>query len=364
MRPVLSDIQSIFITSSIAVVTGFVFKVFDMPAPFLLGSLFGVWVIGGVIPPMRSRVGIPRWIHVPVILGLGTLIGATFRPNILAEIGSSGITVAAMLLATILATMVGLFYLMRIRRYSVIMALLSCIPGGQAEVVSISRDLVKKDYVVALFHLVRVALVFCSTPFILALVEGQAAVAASNLALRTMPSIINLDIKTLLSFVAISIFGLPLARLLHIPMPQLIGPLIVSSALHILGFIEIPRISEFVTLAQIAIGGSVGARLARVPFAEIAVYLRDALVNSFIVLGTYGITAYGLSAWTGVDFIKMLLAFVPGGLYEVTLLALIFGFDVAFVALHHTIRVMLVFFSLPFIVTFAKKHNFITDNVK
>ena len=38
---------------------------------------------------------------------------------------------------------------------------------------------------------------------------------------------------------------------------------------------------------------------------------------------------------------------MPGGLYEVTLLALIFGFDVAFVAFHHTIRVMMIFVALP-----------------
>ena len=96
MRPVLSDIQNIIVTSSIAFVTGYVFKIFSLPAPFLLGSLFGVWIIAGIIPPIRSRVGIPRWVHVPVILGLGTLIGANFRPDILAHIGSSGITVGAM----------------------------------------------------------------------------------------------------------------------------------------------------------------------------------------------------------------------------------------------------------------------------
>jgi len=48
----------------------------------------------------------------------------------------------------------------------------------------------------------------------------------------------------------------------------------------------------------------------------------------------------------------------------VTLLALIFGFDVAFVAFHHTIRVMMVFLGLPFVIAFAKKHNLITNNVK
>lgn len=50
------------------------------------------------------------------------------------------------------------------------------------------------------------------------------------------------------------------------------------------------------------------------------------------------------------DLLAMWLAFVPGGLYEVTLLALIFGFDVAFIAFHHTIRVMLIFLSMPLMI--------------
>ena len=53
MRPVLSDIQNIIVTSSIAFVTGYVFKIFGLPAPFLLGSLFGVWIIAGIIQPIR-----------------------------------------------------------------------------------------------------------------------------------------------------------------------------------------------------------------------------------------------------------------------------------------------------------------------
>ena len=34
MRPVLSDIQNIVVTSSIAFITGYVFKIFGLPAPF------------------------------------------------------------------------------------------------------------------------------------------------------------------------------------------------------------------------------------------------------------------------------------------------------------------------------------------
>ena len=357
MRPLLSEMLSLAITFTLALATGHLFKSLGLPAPYLIGSLFGVWFMGVAIGPVREKLAMPRWLFMPVALGLGTLIGGNFRPDVVSHISAAAVTVSAMVGATILATLAGLTYLMKIRKYDFIMALLSCIPGGQAEVAIMSRDLVEKDYVVVLFHLVRVAIVFCSTPLILAFVQGEAAVTASNTALQSMPGLFSLDISTLAVFVAISVGSLPLARVLRIPMPHLIGPLLVSSALHVAGVIEVPRISEFIILAQVTIGSSVGSRLAKVPLVELAPYIRDAIVNAIIVLMTYGLVAFAVASLTNIDFIKMLLAFVPGGLYEVTLLALIFGFDVAFVAFHHTIRVMMVFIGLPLVVSLSQKHQ-------
>jgi membrane AbrB-like protein len=190
---------------------------------------------------------------------------------------------------------------------------------------------------------------------ILALMQGHDAVQASNATLLAMPSLFALPPATLLTFAAMSIIALPVARFIRLPMPHLVGPLILSSVLHILGLVEIPRISEFVILAQLTIGGAVGARLAKVPFLDLAVYIRDAFLSAIIVLSTYSLTALALASWTGLDFMQLLLAFIPGGLYEVTLLALIFGFDIAFVAFHHTLRVMMVFFGLPFIIAKTRK---------
>jgi len=355
MLTLISDIRSLATTFIIAVTAGLFCQYLGLPAPFLLGSLFGVWCVGTTVSPVQNNLGVPRWFHVPVVLGLGTLIGGNFSPDTIPQMHNWATTIMAMIAATILATLAGLFFLIRIRRYDFTLALLGCIPGGQAEVIMISRDLVDKDYVVALFHLVRVALVFCSTPLILAIMQGQDAVDASNAALMAMPSIMALPPQTLLLFVAISVIALPAARVSRLPMPHLVGPLLLSSSLHILGIIDIPRISEFVILAQLTIGGAVGARLAKVPFLELAGYLRDAIISAAIVLSTYGLTAIALASWASIDFMKLLLAFIPGGLYEVTLLALIFGLDIAFVAFHHTVRVMMVFFGLPLII--AKTRN-------
>ena len=102
------------------------------------------------------------------------------------------------------------------------------------------------------------------------------------------------------------------------------------------------------------IGGAVGARLAQVAFSELMGYLRDGLINMILILTAYLTATFAMSSIMDISFLAMWLAFVPGGLYEVTLLALIFGFDIAFVAFHHTIRIVMVFISLPFIVTRMK----------
>ena len=75
MRDFLLDIQNIIVTAGLAFATGLLFHMFGLPAPFLLGALFGVWIIGGAITPMRMRHGISRWLIVMVDAVLGKVIG-------------------------------------------------------------------------------------------------------------------------------------------------------------------------------------------------------------------------------------------------------------------------------------------------
>ncbi|MEC8642265.1 MAG: AbrB family transcriptional regulator, partial [Pseudomonadota bacterium] len=219
--------------------------------------------------------------------------------------------------------------------------------GGQAEAIAMAREMVDRDYVVALFHLVRVVIVFITTPLLLRLIEGQAAVDQSNVALQTMPSIFDLPVMDIIIFILLGVVGMLIARGLRIPMPYLLGPMGLSTIFHLMGWADLPRVNEFVILAQLAIGGAVGARLAKVPFRELLGYLKDACANTAVILSAYLLATMVIVKVTGISFLAAWLAFVPGGLYEVTLLALIFGFDVAFVAFHHTVRIMLIFLSLP-----------------
>lgn len=352
---VITDCLKIAVTSAVAMTAGLFCGSVGLPAPYLMGSLFGVWVVGSILPTMQPYLGIARWFHIPVVMGLSALIGASFHPELLSRIDSWAITLGAMLVTTAIATMAGMFWLVWVRRYPATEAFLGAVPGGQAEILMIASEHTDKDYVVALFHLVRVVLVFCSTPLLLAVTQGHLAVTQSNTILHQMPSLLSLPVSLFLMFVLTALAGYFIARSLRLPMPHLLGPLCFSLVLHITGVLDIPRISEFVILAQVVIGGAVGARLARVPFRELYVYITDAVVTAVILLAVYGVAILLLNALFGLDLLKLWLAFVPGGLYEVTLLALLFGFDVAFVAVHHTIRIIFIILSLPVVISKLKR---------
>jgi len=346
---------SILITISTALGGGLCAKSLGLPAPFLMGSLVSIWVIGLTIKAVRPSFAIPTWFFIPIMLGLGTLIGSNFNPEIIQKFSSYVDTTIAMCVATFFASVVGVLFLTRFRAYDLTTSLLCCIPGGQAEAIILSQGRVEKEYVVALFHLVRVTLVFVGTPLFLGYFQGSVAIEKSNQILTSMPNIMEIDLVNLGSFILVAVCSYPVAKVFRLPMPHFIGPIAVSSALHIAGLVEIPRISEFLILTQLVIGARIGERLCTVQLRELLKYTIDAIMSSMIILGIYISFAFVLNHFSGGDLFDLLLAFVPGGLYEVTLLAIIFGFDVAFVVFHHIIRVITVVLALPIVLSFIKK---------
>lgn len=351
MNVIYSDIRKIILTFIIAGLSGWLFLLINFPAPFLIGSLLGVWIIGGTIKKIQLHLGVARWFHIPVVLGLGVFTGSFFKGDLINLVITYAPTVIAMITVTVFATLIGYFFLTQIRSYNPITAILCSLPGGQAEAIIMAREMVEKDYIIALFHLTRVAFIFISTPLLLAAIEGQEAVQQSNQLLQTMPTLLDLNFLQFFLFISIAVGGLVLAMLIRLPMPHLLGPLFLSAVFHSTGWVDIPRIFEFVLLAQLSIGGAVGARLAQVKFSELMVYFKDSLINTSIILVLYFLAALLVAYLLGTTVTEVWLAFVPGGIYEVTLLAVIFGFDIAFIAFHHTFRIILIFFTMPVIAT-------------
>jgi len=99
---ILLDLRKMMITFTIAVIVGYVFLSVHLPAPFLMGSLFGVWIVGGTFPSLRPHLGVARWFHVPVVLGLGVFIGANFTTELIEQATHWMTTVSIMIEVTLI----------------------------------------------------------------------------------------------------------------------------------------------------------------------------------------------------------------------------------------------------------------------
>lgn len=348
MRAVAADILKLCVTAAIALAAGRLFSLTGVPVPYMLGSLIGVWATGAILKPVRPFLGVARWFHIPVIVGLGVIVGGAIGPGFAENIRTWWLTALVMLVATVTATAAGFAALYYGRRRPFMQALLSAIPGGQAEISVIARDHTDKDYAVILSHLVRVTFVFLSTPLLLGLIHGREAVRQSYVIQDNLPRFTELSATQLLTFFGLAAVSYGLARLIRLPLPHLLGPFLLTFALTAAGWVEVIRLNEFVLLAQITIAGQIGARLSRVSPREVLTYLADGLIIAVSTLSIYTAFAGGAALLTGTAFISVWIGFVPGGLYEVTVLSVLFSLDVGFVAFHNTLRVILIYIGLPY----------------
>ena len=66
-----------------------------------------------------------------------------------------------------------------------------------------------------------------------------------------------------------------------------------------------------------------------------------------LTLALAAVAGFAMRAWAGVGLDQAMLALAPGGLTEMGLIALAIHADVAFVALHHVVRILIVIVFAP-----------------
>ena len=141
---------------------------------------------------------------------------------------------------------------------------------------------------------------------------------------------------------------------LRVPAAQLVGPMVLSAALHLSGLVSAQPPGELIAAAQVVLGAAIGARFVGMAFSELRrIMLLAALVAVMMVLVTAG-AAYALAAVAGQSGTTLFLAFAPGGLAEMSLIALTMGSAAAFVSTHHIARIMLIVIVAPLIFRLAQ----------
>jgi membrane AbrB-like protein len=144
--------------------------------------------------------------------------------------------------------------------------------------------------------------------------------------------------------------GAVLAYLVRLPAGLLVGGLFVSAVLHGSGLVD-GRPPEWVAIAGfVSLGTLIGTRFAGTRWKELVQVLGVSLVS--FVIGASIAVAMALvgAALTDFSVLKLIVAFAPGGLEAMVVLAFAMDLDPAFVAAHHLVRFLLIALAAPFVV--------------
>lgn len=330
------DYKRMALALGLGVLGGSVFTLLGTPMPWMLGPLFACLLASLFSVPLESPVSF----RAPMTAMIGVMMGAGYSPALFGQIGSWWATILGLVVFMAVAGAACVTYFRFVAGYDFKTAYFCGMPGGLVEMVMLGDQSGADMRKVALIHAARIVFTVFSIPFVVQWLEG------GDIATGTIDSISLMEMDPgafgWLAFTLVG--GLLLGRYVKMPARYLMGPLIVSVFVHITGLSNFKAPWELVVIAQLVLGTTIGCRFAGSRTREILGILLISVGSTIILLSLSIGAALIVSNLTQYSLTELLLAYSPGGLAEMGLLALALHLEVALVSTHHILRIFFVVF--------------------
>ncbi len=326
---------------TIAAIGGWLASLAGIPLPWMLGAI-GATLIAALA---RAPVASPRPLTMPLRAVLGVLLGASITPALLAQLSALGFALLAVPLYVVLTAGLGLIYFIAVAKMDRSEAFFAALPGGLYTMVTFAEDLGISIRRLGLIHTMRVTLIVLCLPFLIEGLLGQDlthTVAGGK-------SILEMAFSTLCIMLLIALAGWWLAERTKLPGGIMIIPMLITAALQLAGVTSAAVPAELVVVAQVVLGAAIGGRFIDLEMREITNALLHSCGYVALAMTVTTLTALVLAATTPVNLWAGIIAFAPGGLAEMSLVALGLGLNVGFVVTIHISRIMFVVLTGPLV---------------
>ena len=127
----------------------------------------------------------------------------------------------------------------------------------------------------------------------------------------------------------------------------MLGALAVSATLHATALNTAQLPGAAIMAAQVALGCLIGGRLQGADRGMLARVSLTGLGAVLVGLSLSALFAFTVQALLGIEFAQALLAFAPGAIEAMALMAISLDLDPAYVGAHHIARVLLMPVMIP-----------------
>lgn len=316
---------------------GSLFAWMELPLPWMLGPM----TVCTLAALLNLPIAAPTVVRPPMAAVIGVMLGAAFSPDIFSRLLGWVPTIIGLAFFVAASGVACVWYFRKIGRMDFTTAYFAGMPGGLVEMVIVGEQRGGDGRIIALVHSARILLVVMTLPFLVQAVEGVSLGARTS----TGQSIMDAPLSAELWIIACVVVGVIAGHLLRLPAKFLLGPMLVSALVHLSGVSDFQPPTEIVNGAQVVLGVTIGCRFLGTAPSLILRILALTAGSTVILLAMTLAFALAVAQFSNYGVVPLLLAYSPGGLAEMSLVAIAVHTEVAFVAAHHIIRIVFVMMS-------------------
>lgn len=320
---------------------GAVAQLLQLPMPWMIGAL----IASGLSVALASRAGRFESYSFPIplrtaFIGLiGVMIGGQATPELLRQMTQLPVTLAALVLFIGIAHAGNVVIFRRIGKFDAATAFYSGTPGGLMESILLGEAAGADARILTLQQFLRIILVVTIVPLGLSLWLGHPVGSAAGDMGQINGGAVTVPELGLVALAGAA--GLGLARLVRLPAGHLTGPLLLTAGLSLSGVVTLHVPFWLIALAQVVVGASLGLRFKGVSAALLRRSAGLTLVSVSFMLALGMGLSLALVQLTDIPFLHLFISFAPGGVTEMSIIALSLAANPALVSLHHVLRILL-----------------------
>ena len=313
-----------------------VFNAFGLPAAFMSGALVAV----AVASLLGLEVLMPVSVRNASFFVTGMFFGSTVDQETVQSLSAWPVSIAALALSMVAILVLIPLYLRRMHGFDRETATLSAVPGALSFVLALALERGADVRRITIVQTSRLALLIIFVPLSFSLIKDiqPLGVGAEHL----------MSGSQLAALFALAALSIPIALLVRIPAPFFSGPFFMAGALFGSGVFEGSMPAEVLSPALTVLGSAIGSRFAGVSFSMLKDGALAGAGSTALGLAIAGALALPVASVLSLPLLQVWLAFAPGGIDALTVVAFSLGVDPAFVAGHQMLRFVGLSLCLPF----------------
>lgn len=311
-----------------------------LPLPMLLGSLGLVATVSALgLRTGRMAPVLPADLRLAVVPIIGVSIGGAFHPGLLAEAGTWWPSLSGLVLFVPLAMGASYLIYRRIGGLDVTTATFAAVPGGLIESLAMGEQAGADMQMLTMLHFLRLIGCILLVPFGFWALTGTLVGSATGAAMPGSGG--SLTLRDVAVLIAAGVLGATGGKRIGLPGYTITGPVLLSGAAHLAGLTAAVPPQWLVHITQLVVGSSLGCRFAGLPRGALPKALGLAIMSVAALLALGLGFAFVLHGAVGQKVTTVFLAFAPGGVAEMSLVALSLHVSVVYVTAHHIARIVL-----------------------